>query len=251
MLQVENIETLQFLFFCAALIYSLVGFGGGSTYISLLAVFGISHTVAPSIALICNIIVVAGGTYHFFKNGHISFSFIFPFLLFSVPLAYIGGTIIIEREFYQFILGIALLLSSMKMLLFKKGRFPAQECNFRPPFWCAFSIGGILGFVSGLVGIGGGIFLSPVLYLCKWGNPKKIAATATIFILINSISGLVGQIHKFGGLENIKDYNSLIISVFLGGQLGSWFCNNRIGYRKIEIFTAILMAFVSLKLLLI
>ncbi|MCY4523975.1 MAG: sulfite exporter TauE/SafE family protein, partial [Halobacteriovoraceae bacterium] len=168
MFPTHNFEILQFLFFCTAFFYSLVGFGGGSTYIALLAASGVSYAIVPAIALICNIIVVAGGTGHFIKNGQISFRFTFPFLLLSVPLAYLGGRIPIEKDLYRFILGIALLIAAMRTLLFKDVRFSSQKYNPTPPFIYASLIGGILGFVSGLVGIGGGIFLAPALYLFKW-----------------------------------------------------------------------------------
>lgn len=248
MLGIENINLLTALFFFVALLYSMIGFGGGSSYIALLILVGISHNVAPSIALICNIIVVIGGTLHFLRSGTLSWKFVSPFLILSVPLAYIGGLISINKDFYQLILAIALFTAASRMLFFKNASFEENEHHNTPAKFLAISIGGSLGFISGLVGIGGGIFLAPILYLNKWGSPKIIAATASAFILINSMAGLVGQIQKTNGIENLTPYLPLFVSVFIGGQIGSWLCNNRISYRKVEILTSLLILFVSIRL---
>ena len=120
MFQIESFEILAFLFFLTAFLYSIVGFGGGSTYIALLSISSISYKVAPTIALICNITVVVGGSYHFLRNRQISIPFIFPFFLLSIPLAYLGGRVPIDKELYQLILGVALLISAIKMISFKK-----------------------------------------------------------------------------------------------------------------------------------
>ena len=249
MFQFESIEVLSVLFFLTALLYALVGFGGGSTYIALLSIASISHKVGPTIALICNITVVAGGFYHFSRNKQVSIPLVFPFLLLSIPLAYLGGRIPIDKELYQLILGVALLTSAIKMIFFNKSQLEGKQNTSTPPFFCAVAIGGIIGFISGLVGIGGGVFLAPTLYLARWGAPRQIAATSSIFILVNSISGLLGQIQKTGGVKYIEEYLFLIVSVFLGGQIGSWLCNNQVSHRKIEILTSILLMFVSTKLL--
>ncbi|MBT7610377.1 MAG: sulfite exporter TauE/SafE family protein [Bacteriovoracaceae bacterium] len=248
MLVIEHINLLTTLFFFVAILYSTVGFGGGSSYIALLILMGVSHNLAPSMALICNIIVVIGGTLHFLNKGTLSWKFISPFLFLSVPLAYVGGLISINKDVYQFILAIALFLAASRMLFLKNASFQEKEHNKGPSKLLAMSIGGGLGFVSGLVGIGGGIFLAPIMYLCKWGSPKIIAATSSVFILINSIAGLVGQVQKTNGIENLTPYLQLFVSVFLGGQIGSWLCNNRISYRKIEVLTSLLILFVSIRL---
>ena len=136
----------------------------------------------------------------------------------------------------------------IKMISFNKIQTEGGQNNKIPPFFCALAIGGIIGFISGLVGVGGGIFLAPILYLLKWGTPKKIAAASSLFILINSISGLIGQIQKSGDITYIGEYVLLVVSVFLGGQVGSWLCNYQFSHRKIEIFTSTLLFFVSTKI---
>ena len=247
--QVEVVHYLSILFFTAALLYSLVGFGGGSAYISLLAISGVSHSFAPTIALICNIIVVFGGSLHFLKKKQLNLKLTLPFILLSVPMAYLGGSIQIERTLYQIILGFSLLVAAIKMLLFKKRIIEADSKVISPPVYLALIIGAGLGFLSGLVGIGGGIFLAPILYLTNWGSRKSIPPTASLFILINSISGLIGQVQKVGSIQFIGDFLPLILAVLLGGQIGSWLCSNKLNSRKIEVFTSILLITVSLKLL--
>ena len=149
-------------------------------------------------------------------------------------------------------LAIALFAASLKMIFFKK-----EQCieNNRwtlsnPPFYSALIVGGLIGFLSGLVGIGGGIFLAPIMYLLNWGNPKRIAATASIFIFVNSLAGLVGQIQKTDRPENLLYYLPLIFGVFFGGQLGAWFCHTVLNYRKVEILTSLLILVVSIRLFL-
>ena len=167
-------------------------------------------------------------------------------------MSYVGGRIPIEKNLFQLVLAIALFMASLEMIFFKKEK--CVENNYwtssNPPFYSALTIGGLIGFLSGLVGIGGGIFLAPILYLFNWGNPRKIAATASIFILVNSLAGLVGQIQKVDGVENTVYYLPLIFAVFFGGQLGAWSCHVLLSYRKIEFFTSLLIFGVSMRLFL-
>ena len=167
-------------------------------------------------------------------------------------MSYIGGRIPIEKDIFQLVLAIALFTASLRMIFFKKEKYVENNCwtLSNPPFYSALVIGGLIGFISGLVGIGGGIFLAPILYLLNWGNPKKIAATASVFILVNSLAGLVGQIQKIDRMENIIYYLPLIFGVFFGGQLGALSCHTFLDYRKIVFFTSLLTFGVSLRLLL-
>jgi uncharacterized protein len=236
-------------FFLIAFLYSMVGFGGGSSYIALLILMGVSHQLAPSIALICNIIVVAGGSFHFHRNGHLNWSFVAPFLTLSIPFSFLGGLIAIDKNTYQIILGLALFAAASRMLIFKRDLYPSDDLGNRPLLLLSSIIGAGLGFLSGLVGIGGGIFLAPILYIFKWGNPKHIAATASLFILVNSLAGLFGQLQKSQALDQIQSFTPLLLAVLVGGQLGSWFCNHKFSLRKIEMFTSLLIFVVSLRLL--
>lgn len=238
------------LFFVIATIYSMVGFGGGSSYIALLMLFNYPHTLSPTLALLCNIIVVSSGAYHFFKNKNISFDLTWPFLLTSIPFAFLGGLLPISKLLFQTVLAICLLIAGLKILLTKKEKGPLNEKTQPPKWFLALSIGGVLGLISGMVGIGGGIFLAPILYLMKWGKPKQIPATSCLFIFINSLSGILGQAQKLGNGAEILNYWPLFLAVFIGGQIGSRLVNLKISQDKIEKLTSLLILFVSGRLFL-
>lgn len=244
-----DMTLLTILFFFVALLYSMVGFGGGSSYIALLILFGVSYTQAPTIALICNIIVVLGGFFHSFRNRNLSFKTLLPFLITSVPFAYLGGLIPLPKLLFQSLLGLTLLTVALKMIFYKRVDKNYTDCLEKPPFLLAAFFGMLLGFLSGLVGIGGGIFLAPLLYLFKWGRPKQIAGTASGFILFNSLAGFVGQVSKHGNFQIIQDYWPMMLAVLLGGQLGSILGHQKIPQRKIEVLTSYLILFVSTRIL--
>jgi uncharacterized membrane protein YfcA len=212
-------------FFFIAMIYSSVGFGGGSSYLALLAVMGIHFEIIRPAALLCNIIVVIGGTYIFWRSGALDLKKSWPFLCASIPLAFLGGIWKIEdAAFFFVLLGICLITASVLLWI----KTPSHvEFRFRSPLLNA-GLGGVIGFLSGLVGIGGGIFLSPILHLLNWGEAKKISALASMFILANSISGLAGQITRTHNIE-WNFIAPLLFAVFAGGQIGS-----RLGARKFD-----------------
>jgi uncharacterized membrane protein YfcA len=245
----ETVSILTILFFIVALFYSLVGFGGGSSYVALLFLFGISYETSPMLALLCNLIVVTGGLIYFYRSGELKFNFIFPFVLTSVPMAYIGGLIPVSRFIFLLFLGLSLFFSSLKMLFFSTGENRFDTHIDTPPISYSSILGGVLGLLSGVVGIGGGIFLAPLCYFFKWGKPRRIAATACCFIFLNSISGLLGQMQKNNGEFPFNDYWPLLLAVFFGGQLGSFFCSFKFSPRKIEALTGVLVLIVSLRIL--
>ena len=237
---------LVIIFFVIALLYSSIGFGGGSSYIAFLFLFKIPYMHIPIISLFCNMIVVTGGAFHYLKNKQISLGSVFPFIITSVPAAYLGGLIHIDKTIFKFVLGTCLFLAGVKMIV----KINNSYDDFKlPSFFSATILGAGLGFISGLVGIGGGIFLSPIMYFLKWGKPKEIAATCSLFILFNSIAGLVGQAQKFGPDIVLYDYLPLILAVFIGGQIGSYLGSNKIKPRYIEIITSILVLLVSVRIL--
>lgn len=217
----EYIE-IFILFLIIAFVYSSVGFGGGSSYLAVLAMFSLPYQEMRLTALICNIIVVVGGVYIYIKNNQVNWRKILPIALVSVPMAYFGAILKISQETFFLILGITLIIASL--LLWVKTDTKTDEVISEETKTTVVRngfLGGCIGFVSGLVGIGGGIFLSPLLNLMKWDTPRKIAATSSVFILVNSISGIIGQLTKLPSDINFVRITSLCLAVFIGGQLGS------------------------------
>ncbi len=239
---------LIILFFVTSTIYSSVGFGGGSTYLALLLLWGIPYTIFPVIALSCNIIVVTGNCINYSRAGNLDLKFLAPYLVGSIPMAFIGGALSIEKELFEILLFIILLLAGLFLLINFK-TYNDNEENFRKiPLPLSIFIGGILGFVSGVVGIGGGIFLSPILFLLRAAKTKVIITAASVFILINSLSGIVGQLTKNQVLEEMINYWPLLIAVLIGGQIGN-FLNIKILPTKIlALTTSALVLFVALRM---
>ncbi len=211
---------LAFFFFAIAFIYASVGFGGGSSYLALLSVYALPFQEMRLIALVCNVIVVTGGTIVFIRNGQVAWKKILPIVLVSVPLAYVGASLPISHSVFFILLGCSLVLASI--LLWVKTQSSVQDIPGKYTHPVANSIlGGFIGFLSGMVGIGGGIFLSPVLNIMNWDTAKRIAATASVFILVNSLAGIGGQLTH---MPAHMDYTRIIIlccAVFAGGLLGS------------------------------
>jgi hypothetical protein len=235
------------LFALVALIYASVGFGGGSTYTALLGLWGVDYRIIPVISLLCNIIVVTGGSTRFIRAGLVKWPKVVPLLLVSAPLAFIGGLVPLRQGLFFLILGSALLLSAIALI--------AQPDRMAPrklPRSALLLISGAVGLLAGLSGIGGGIFMAPVLHLIRWDNARRIAAFASIYILINSITGLAGQIIKSGPQSLAGpafDYWPLLIAVFIGGQLGSMLGMKILTPRLLRTLTALLVGYAAVRLL--
>tara|TARA_B110001454_G_scaffold212732_1_gene229883 strand:+ start:530 stop:1276 length:747 start_codon:yes stop_codon:yes gene_type:complete len=239
---------LPVFFFVTAILYSSVGFGGGSTYLALLLIWDIPYYIFPVIALCCNIIVVSGNSYNYIKAGNLNLNLLIPYLIGSVPLAFFGGSIQVEKNFFEIFLFIILTLAGF-LLLFKFKLYDDKDETYRNiPKIISIIIGGVLGFISGIVGIGGGIFLSPILFLIKAGKPKHIVSTASIFILINSIFGISGQLTKNLILAEIQNYWFLFLAVFIGGQIGNILNLKIFPVRILALITAGLVIFVSIRM---
>jgi len=239
---------LSILFFVTAILYSSVGFGGGSTYLALLLIWDIPYYIFPIIALCCNIIVVSGNCLNYIKAGNLNLRLLAPYLLGSVPLSFIGGSLPVEKKIFEIFLFVVLSVAGFLLLI----NFKSYENNVNDykaaPLIVSILIGGILGLISGIVGIGGGIFLSPILFLIKAAKPKHIITIASIFILINSISGILGQLTKNLVFTEIQNYWFLLIAVLLGGQIGN-FLNIKIFPTKIlALITSSLVLFVAIRM---
>lgn len=236
------------LFFVVAILYSSVGFGGGSSYLAILALTGIMFTQIRATALLCNIVVVSGNVWLFYQKKKIDWKKIIPLVLFSIPLAFLGGKLKISQNFFFILLGFTLLFAAITMWVLKNTVSSNEKKTNSKPFKNA-TFGGFIGFISGMVGIGGGIFLAPLLHLTNWDTSKKIAATASFFILVNSVSGLLGQYSNPDFKVNWNLTSILLITVFIGGQIGSRISNKFFTPIQLKKATAILIAFVSLKIL--
>ncbi|WP_299157273.1 sulfite exporter TauE/SafE family protein [uncultured Tenacibaculum sp.] len=236
------------LFFIVAVLYSSVGFGGGSSYLAILALTGLAFSQIRATALFCNIMVVSGNVFLYIQNKKYNWKKVIPLVLFSVPMAFIGGYLRINQTFFFILLGFTLLFAAITMWVSKKNvSSDIQTQHLSLPKNASY--GGIIGFISGMVGIGGGIFLAPLLHLTNWERPKKIAATASFFILVNSIAGLVGQ---YTNPEFTIDWNLtsiLLVTVFIGGQIGSRMSTKLFTPIQLKKATALLIAFVSIRIL--
>ena len=239
---------LTIFFFITAILYSSVGFGGGSTYLALMLIWGIPFYIFPIIALFCNIIVVSGNSINFIRSGNLNIKLLIPYLIGSIPFAFIGGSIQIEKEFFEILLFIILIIAGILLLMESKS-FNQNEIKINNlPKIISIIIGSIIGFVSGLIGIGGGIFLSPILFLMKAGYPKHITSCASLFILINSIFGIAGQLTKNIVLSEFLNFWPLFIAVLLGGQIGSYLNIKFLSNRILAVTTSLLVIFVAIRM---
>ena len=236
------------LFFVTAILYSSVGFGGGSTYLALLLIWEVPYYIFPVIALLCNILVVSGNSINYVKAGNFSLKLLIPFLVGSIPFAFIGGSISIEKELFEFILFFILMIAGL-LLLFQNKLFNQKNNEYKKlPIYISFTIGSILGLISGIVGIGGGIFLSPILFLLRAADPKKIATTASLFILTNSLAGVLGQLTKGYVIDKLTEYWPLFLIVLIGGQIGNFLNLKIFSNRTLVIITALLVLFVAARM---
>ena len=239
---------LSILFFVTALIYSSVGFGGGSTYLAILLIWGVPYTIFPVIALVCNIIVVSGNSINFLRSKNVNINLLFPYLIGSIPFAFIGGSITIEKSLFEILLFCVLLVAGIFLLIESKS-FSEEKIKINQiPKLISISIGSIIGFMSGIVGIGGGIFLSPLLFLMKAGYPKHITSSASLFILINSIFGIAGQLTKDQILDQVIIYWPLFLSVLVGGQIGSVLNIKFLPNKILALLTSFLVIFVAIRI---
>ena len=240
---------LAIAFFVTALLYASVGFGGGSTYSALLVLSGLDYRVLPLVSLACNIIVVAGASWRFARAGVTPWKGAILLTVLAAPAAFVGGLVAIDRDSFLLLLGLSLVLTGVTMLI------PLREAVAGEPtrFAKAIPFAAVpLGFLAGLVGIGGGIFLAPLLHLTRWNNARAIAATASLFILVNSLFGLAGQLLKHGPAmfgAALVDALPLLIAVVVGGQIGSLLAVRVLPVKWIRWITAALVAVVGVRLL--
>ena len=239
---------LSILFFVTAILYASVGFGGGSTYLALLLIWEVPYYIFPVIALVCNIFVVSGNSFNYIKAGNLNLKLLLPYLIGSIPLAFIGGSLHIEKNLFEFFLFLVLAFAGIMLLINFKSYDDEDKTYKNIPIFISVPIGGVLGFASGVVGIGGGIFLSPILFLIKAGKPKHIVTAASLFILINSISGVTGQLTKNAVFNDLSNYWYLFLAVIIGGQVGNFLNLKIFPTRMLALVTSGLVLFVAIRM---
>ena len=236
---------LSIFFFITAILYSSVGFGGGSTYLALMLIWDIPYYIFPIIALFCNIIVVSGNSINYIKSGNLNLKLLIPYLIGSVPFAFFCASISIGKELFEILLFLILIIAGIFLLIESKSFNKNQIKIKQVPVFLSITLGSIIGFISGIVGIGGGIFLSPLLFLMKAGYPKHIATTASLFILINSIFGVAGQLTKDIVFNEFFNYWSLFVAVLVGGQIGNYINIKFLSNKTLALLTSLLVIFVA------
>ena len=239
---------LAILFFITAILYSSVGFGGGSTYLALLLIWEVPYFIFPIIALFCNIVVVSGNCFNYIRTGNLNLKLLTPYLIGSIPLAFIGGSLPIEKNLFEILLFVVLSLAGFLLLLNFRSYDDRETSYKKIPIAISILIGGILGFISGIVGIGGGIFLSPILFLLRAAKPKHIVTATSLFILVNSIFGIIGQLTKNAVLLEIQNYWYLFVAVLIGGQIGNFLNLKIFPTRFLALVTACLVLFVAFRM---
>ena len=240
-------------FFITALVYASAGLGGGSAYLPLLVLGEVDERLLPAVALICNLIVVSGSLVSFARRGHIKWQFVLPFALFSMPFAWAGGQLQIDRDTFRLLLGIVLLCTAGALFYSSLIEDVEDDGNMsRIGRWVGLPVGSALGFLSGLTGIGGGVFLAPILHGFRIASPQLIAATCSFFIFVNSGAGLASHLTRLVKLELVSGlyaYASLFLAVFVGGLVGNFLNVAKLSTVGIRQVTAIILIVAGLRLI--
>lgn len=210
---------LAALFFIIAFIYSSVGLGGGSSYTALMAIFSINSLAIPMISLSLNLFVTSIGSYNFIRNKHANIKLILPFLVSSIPMAYLGGSLNLPKEIFYWVLLISLMFVAARIYLWQSMSIQLNLQKNQKLFVSLF-MGSILGLIAGIVGIGGGVYLVPLIIILGLGTEKEAAACGAIFVWLNSASGLLSRL-QYNSID-LTNYIPIIIAVIIGGALGSY-----------------------------
>lgn len=245
MLQTENIYIFLLILPIVSFLYSSVGHGGASGYLALMALFSFAPETMKPTALLLNLFVAGISFYYYYKEGYFNKKLFVSFAIASIPLAFIGGTIEVDASLYKKILAVLLVFAILKMLnIFGKESDTTKEVKL----WQGLVVGGIIGFFSGLIGIGGGIILSPVILLLHWGKMKEAAAVSALFIWVNSASGLIGQLSSGVKLEMASFV--LVAIALIGGVLGGYYGSKKINNNNLRYILAFVLIIACAKLML-
>jgi len=241
----DNYLLFYVLLFAVAFLYSSVGHGGASGYLALMALFGVAPAVMKPTALMLNLFVALTSFTYYFRGNFFNKKLFWPLAIASVPMAFLGGSLTLHADIYKKMLGVFLLIPVARFLFFRD--IEVNETDKPKTLWLML-IGGAVGFLSGLLGIGGGVILSPILLLLAWTNQKQTAAISALFIFVNSLSGLFGQITK--GIEFSPDMITYVVVAFVGGLFGSYFGALRFQQSAIKFLLAMVLMVASFKLFL-
>ncbi len=228
-----------------ALLYASVGHGGASGYLALMALFGFAPELMKSTALLLNLFVSLTSFLLFYKGGHFKWKLFWPFALASIPCAFLGGTISLDAHLYKKVLGVLLIFPVIRFFIFPN----TPDKDLKEGNWAvSLLIGAVIGFLSGLIGIGGGILLSPILLLLHWTNQKQTAAISALFIFVNSMAGLAGQYSK--GINIDPSMFRFVAIAFAGGLLGAWLGSIQFNHKILKFTLATVLLMASIKLIL-
>jgi uncharacterized protein len=236
------------IFFLIALLYAAVGFGGGSSYIAMLALQGGDVASIKFTALICNLIVVSNTCIQAFRKNLLVWKKVFPFILLSIPCSFASATMRIKDELYFKLLGISLIISAI-MLFFQKDKMMNIQTKTQTTIWHGTLVGALIGSFSGILGIGGGIFLSPYLYFIRWDESKKINVLCSFFIFCNSLAALFPTYYKLNHTPQQFPLIYLSLMVFLGGQIGTYLSFSVLSPKVIRRLTAILIFIAGIEII--
>lgn len=240
----SSVLLLLLLLSIVAFLYSSVGHGGASGYLAVMAIMGVAPSMMKSSALVMNLAVSLFSFIGFYRAGHFRLKLFLPFALASFPMAYLGGTMTLSDSIYKKILAVCILFSIVRLIY----QFDTDE-NKRPiPIWAGLLSGGLIGLLSGMIGIGGGIILSPLMLLMRWANLKETAAVSALFIFVNSLSGLYGQLQK-GGINLPENMQWAVLATIIGGLAGSYFGSQKFNVPTLKKLLAVGLVIACLKLI--
>ena len=243
---IEHIWLFLLVLPIVAFLYASVGHGGASGYLALMGLFSFSPETMKPTALLLNLFVAGMASYHYYKAGHFNKKLFLSFAITSIPLAFVGGMITVDASIYKRILSILLIFAILKMLnVFGKESSEIKEVKL----WQGMVVGGVIGFFSGLIGIGGGIILTPVILLLHWGKMKEAAAVSALFIWVNSASGMIGQLTS--GVTLSSQSFVLVAVALIGGFFGSYYGSNKFNNQKLRYLLALVLIIASVKLMIL
>jgi uncharacterized protein len=240
---IEHIWLFLIILSIVAFLYASVGHGGASGYLALMALFSFAPLTMKPTALLLNLFVAGIAFYHYYKEGYFNKKLFLSFAIASIPLAFVGGMVEIDASIYKRILGVLLIFAILKMLnVFGKENGVIKDIKL----WQGLIVGGVIGFFSGLIGIGGGIILTPIILLLHWGRMKEAAAVSALFIWVNSASGLIGQ---FTSGVSISSQSFVLVAVaMVGGFIGSYYGSKKFNNKLLRYMLAFVLIIASVKL---